>query len=150
MPNNITTIRRRPGQQPASLPGAASPVNIKKFNEGLRYVQGFRQALASASTTPITITLNAAGKRLLGFSVIPVSGTNSDISDCQVNIIVNNNNVLLNAGLQNLNPNFVQNMIFFPTPQPLTGKDTINFNVNKNNSGAVTIIINCFYVPLLG
>lgn len=142
----MTVISRRPGNtQPSN---DVNRVNkLKVFNKNLRYVQGFRSAIAASATTPITITLNSSGKKLLGIALIPASGTLSDIADCQVKFVVNNNNLLLNVAAQNLCPNFVQGMIFFPTPQDLFGNDSITLEITKNNAGAITLLTDIFYVP---
>lgn len=124
--------------------------NVKNFNDDLRYVQGVKAAITGGSTAPITITLNAAGRRLLGISIMPVDGSLATLADSQLKFIVNNNNLLLGVGANNLNPNFVQNMIFFPTPQPLSGNDSISIEFTKNNAGDTSIIINVFYVPQKG
>jgi hypothetical protein len=121
---------------------------IKSFNEKLRYVQGFKATLpGSGSTVPITITLNSAGKMLLGISIQSTDGTLTALADTQLKFVVNNNNLLLDVAANNLNPNFVQNMIFFPTPQPLVGTDSISLQVTKNDANAVSVIVNVFYVP---
>jgi len=119
----------------------------RKFNNNLRYVQGYRNSIAGTSTTPITITLNAAGRELLGIAIFPVTGLLTTLADTQIKFVVNNNNLLLNVGANSLNPNFVQGMIFFPTPQPLFGNDSISLEVTKNDATAVIIIANIFYVP---
>jgi len=119
----------------------------KSFNQGLRYVQGFRSQIPQGNIS-VPINLNSSGRTLLGIAVIPVTG--ADISDTQITFVVNNNNMLINVNVENLNPNFVQGMIFFPTPQPLFGNDNINLNFTKNNAGTVNAIINIFYIPRLG
>lgn len=120
----------------------------KAFNKELRYIQGFRQVnIAPGATVDIQIKLKSPGRMLLGFSVIPGPG-GSDISDCQATVNVNNN--VMNAGmaLQNMNPNFVGSMVFFPTPQPLNGNDNITFSILNNSAANVAVItINCFYLP---
>jgi hypothetical protein len=125
-----------------------NPVNAaKSFNKNLRYVQGFRNAVAASSITTVQINLNAAGKFLLGIAIFPISALLTTLGDTFVTMTVNNNTILFNMGINNLNPNFVQSMIFFPTPQPLSGKDTITLSVNKQDAGATTIYTNVFYVP---
>jgi hypothetical protein len=125
--------------------------NIKNFNNQLRYVQGFKASLAgNGSTTPVTISLTSSGRQLLGISIMPTDGTLTALADTQLNFVVNNNNMLLNAGANNLNPNFVQNMMFFPTPQPLVGTDSMSLQITKNDAGAVSVIINVYYVPQAG
>jgi hypothetical protein len=144
----MQTLRRRPNSQPAGYNVTGNEAKqTKSFNKNLRYVQGIRTTIAALSTTPITISLNSPGKFLLGISLMPESGTISDIAACQVKFVVNNNNILLNAQAQNLCPNYVQGMIFFPTPQPLIGTDSITMDVTKNNASAIVIYINVFYVP---
>lgn len=138
-------IKRRVSGQPTGYGvNEQQAQNVKKFNKDLRYVQGFRTPLNSGSNT-VTITLNAPGKMLLGVSVIPVSA--ADITDTQVSFSINNNNVLIGAAASNMNPQYVQGMIYFPTPQPLSGNDTIAFSINKNDVGSINVIINVFYVP---
>lgn len=137
-------IRRKPNAQPAFTKAVDQ---AKNFNKGLRYVQGVRAQLAANSRTPVQVSLNASGKKLLGISVFPVSGNLTDLADTQVKFVVNNNNLLLSVGAQNLNPNFVNNMIFFPTPQDLFGNDSISLEFEKNDSGEVFIMVNLFYVP---
>ena len=124
---------------------------IKKFNEDLVYVQGIKAAITGGgSTASITINLNSSGRKLLGISVTPTDGLLPTLADSQLTFTVNNNNLLLNVFANNLNPNFVQNMVFFPTPQPLVGTDSISMNFTKNNAGDTSIIINVFYVPQKG
>jgi len=119
----------------------------KSFNQGLRYVQGFRTQIPQGNIS-VPINLNSSGKALLGIAIIPVAS--ADISDTQTTFVVNNNNLLINVCTINLNPNFVNGMIFFPTPQPLFGNDNINLNFTKNDVGTINAIINIFYVPRLG
>lgn len=142
----MTQIMRRPVRsQPNSFEATPKEVTqTQKFNKNLRYVQGFRFQLPQGATSQ-TIRLNSSGKELLGISIIPV--TAADQSDTQISFIVNNNNLLIDTDAENLNPNFVQGMIFFPTPQPLFGNDTIQLNFTKNNVGTINVIVNIFYVP---
>lgn len=152
----IMTVTKRPQtfQKKSTPPGKTSygpDINtaqgVKEFNKDKMYTQGFRTLINASTTTNVTIQLNSPGKFLLGISIIPVSGTNADIADCQIQLIVNNNNILLNVGAPNMNPNFVQGILYFPTPQPLMGNDSISINVIKNNAANVTIVGNIFYVP---
>jgi hypothetical protein len=142
-------IKRRPPhahveQQPFAVSSKQSQA-IKEFNKGIRYVQGFLSTLTANSNTTVNMTLFAAGKMLLGVSIVPVTG--SDITNTQITFLVNNNNLLNNVGSQNLNPNYVQGMIYFPLPQPLIGNDNIQANFTKNDAGSATVTINIFYVP---
>lgn len=142
----MPTIRRRPTGTNFDV----SPHELKKtqaFNKDLRLVQGYRNAIAASSTTPISISLGTAGELLLGISIMPASGTLSDIADCQITFTVNNQNLLQSVQAQNLCPNYIQGFLFFPTPQHLQGSDTLSLQVIKNNAGAITIITNIFYVP---
>jgi len=140
--------KRRSQGNAFGVPSLAKVNRIKQFNKEIRYVQGFRQQLNGSTTTPVTISLTASGKFLLGISIVPV-GT-GDISDTQISFIVNNNNLLNTVAAQNLNPNFVQgDMEFFPLPQPLQGNDTIQANFLKNDANTVNIILNIFYIPRL-
>lgn len=140
-------MSRRPNGQPRFDTSANNAQATKKLNKQLRYVQGFRQALNNGNNT-IPISLNSAGLFLLGMSVTPVTG--GDITDCQVSLLVNNNNLLVDASAPNLNPQFVQGMIFFPTPQKLQGgRDIINVQIKKNDAGTVTVMVNIFYVPAI-
>ena len=135
------TVRRQ-----TFSPSARQVEKTKKINEDIRYIQGFPITAGAGATVPQKLTLNSAGKKFLGISIIPATLT-TDISNCQISVAVNNNNLLVDAAAQNANPNFVQGMLFLPIPQPLTGTDIINLSV-KNNSGApVSIIANVWYVP---
>lgn len=143
----MTQIHRRPAGTAYPANGAQQAAQTKSFNKDLRYVQGFRQAL-NQGTANVSISLNSAGKFLLGVSVIPISG--ADITDTQVSLLINNNNVLLESAASNMNPIAVQGMLYFPTPQPLQGgKDIINLSIKKNDSGAINVMINVFYVPAM-
>lgn len=125
----------------------ASPKQIQKtraYNRELRFVQGFRLTVNPGNSVN-SLTLNSAGKFLLGIALIPALG--GVISDTAVSLLVNNNNLLTTANAQNLNPNFVQGMIFFPTPQPLVGNDTIQLNFSKTDAGTVIIYADVFYQP---
>lgn len=127
--------------------GGDGAQKTKDFNKNLRIVQGFRSAIAASSTTNITLTLNSSGLRLLGIAIYPITAILTTLGDTQINFVVNNLNLLLGVGANSLNPNFVQNMLFFPTPQPLQGNDSINLAVIKNDAGATTILTQIFYVP---
>jgi hypothetical protein len=119
--------------------------STKNFNKDLIYVQGFRQVVAAGATVPVTVSLASPGRWLHGIAFIPTSA--SDISDTQLNLVVNNNNLLTKAAAENANPGFTQGQIFFPTPQPLQGQDTITLNITNNGSAPVTVTTNFFYVP---
>jgi|SRR6478752_9228723 len=139
-------VKRRPNAQPASF--EVSPNRLQatqKFNEKIRYSQGYRANINNGENT-IPIKLSSSGREMLGIAIIP-TGTSTDINDCQIGFVVNNNNLLTQVAANNLNPAFVQGMIFFPTPQPLNGNDTINVTVTKNNAGTIAVIVNVFYVP---
>src|SRR6478609_2331432 len=139
-------VRKRPNAQPASF--EVSPNRLQqtqKFNEKIRYSQGYRANVNQGANT-VPIKLSASGREMLGIAIIP-TGASTDISDCQIDFVVNNNNLLTQVAASNLNPVFVQGMIFFPTPQPLNGNDTINVGIQKNNAGSIAVIVNVFYVP---
>lgn len=142
MPNIQTRNRARYPQI-----GANGAQKTKDFNKNLRVMQGFRSAIAASSTTNITITLNSPGLRLLGIAIYPTTAILTTLGDTQINFVVNNLNLLLGVGANSLNPNFVQNMLFLPTPQPLQGNDSINLAVIKNDAGTATILTQIFYVP---
>lgn len=136
--------------KPKHNPGVVSAhaaTAIKNFNSQLVYVQGFRSVINGTGTTPVTINLSSSGQELKGIALIPVTGTNADLANLQVTYVVNNNNILLNVGAPNLNPNFFQGAYYFPTPQPLIGNDMITLNVTNNSGSQVTILANVFYVP---
>jgi len=118
---------------------------VKQFNQELRYVQGFSITTPSAGTTTTNITFLAPGKKLLGIAIIPGSATN--LADSSFTLTVNNNNVCNSMGANNANPNFVGSMIFFPTPQPLSGNDTLKLIYTNGGALSNTIIVNFFYVP---
>lgn len=143
----MTVLSRRPNAQPK---GESEGKRIQQANKELRYIQGFTATVGANASVPVPITLNSSGKKLLGISIMPASGTNSDIANFQVTFLVNNNNVLLNMGANNANPNFVGNMIFLPTPQPLLGNDSISLNVTNNTGVSRDILVNVFYVPRKG
>jgi hypothetical protein len=131
---------RRSGSSADSQP-------VKKFNAGLRVVQGFRNAIAASGTTTVTLSLLSAGRKLLGITMVPSTGTLVTLADTQVTLIVNNFNLIIGMSANNLNPNFVGNMIFFPCPQILKGNDSISLSILKNDAGAAVATINLFYVP---
>jgi hypothetical protein len=135
---------RRPGGQPSFDTTEESVKFTQEFNKKLRSVQGFRTLLAAGvGTTVLNVKLNSPGKFLFGLSIVPTLG--ADISDTQVNFTVNNKNLVTGVAANNLNPNFVQNMIFFPTPQPLQGNDQMFLEFTKNSGVASNIIVNIFY-----
>lgn len=140
--------RRRPAihGQPANAfdVSGQQATAIKKFNENIRYIQGFRATIPQGTST-LNINLNASGRFMLGVAVIPVSG--ADITDTTGSLSVNNNNLLLGANLANFNPNFVQGLEYIATPQPLVGNDTISWQFNKTNASTIYAYINIFYVP---
>lgn len=149
----MTIVRktiRRPSSQPANA-GAdyeASPERVqetKDYNRNLRYIQGFRTTVGAGATVTVEIKLKSPGRQLLGFSFIPVDG--DDISDCQCTVSVNNNTTNSGIGLQNMNPNFVGSMVFFPVPQPLQGNDNIEYIILNNSASSITGTVNAFYVP---
>ncbi len=143
----MTIVKRRPNNQPASY--EATPAQVaaaKKFNNDLRYVQGFTNTCAASSSSTLSVTLNAPGRRLLGIAIIPTVST-TDISNLKLTMTVNNNNVLMNAAAQNLCPGYVQGMIFFPIPQPLFGNDTISIVFTNGSASGIDTITNVFYVP---
>lgn len=125
--------------------GKSGAQNIKDFNQELMYVQGFTTTVGPGGQMPITVTLNSPGKWLHGIATIPTLA--SDISSTTFNLVVNNNNVLTKFAAQNSNPGFTQNNIFFPTPQPLVGTDTITLNITNSGAGSITVTVNFFYVP---
>ena len=137
-------IKRRPNGPVSYGVNAKEALETKKFNKVMRYVQGFRTIINNGSNT-LNITLNSPGKKLLGISIVPV-GT-GDISDTQISLLVNNNSVLTEVASQNINPQYVQSMIYFPLPQPLQGNDNFTFTIKKNDVNTITAIIDIFYVP---
>lgn len=143
----MTQVQRRPRQTKAGFDVSASQVKqVREFNKTLRYVQGFRAAI-NAGTNQVQLSLNASGKMFLGLAVMPILA--GDLSDTDASLVINNANLLQTVNVQNLNPNFVQGMIFYPVPQPLFGNDTINMSFVKNNAGTVITYINVYYVPRL-
>lgn len=119
--------------------------STKNFNKDLIYVQGFRQQVLAGATIPIAVSLASPGRWLHGIAIIPT--TASDMSDTQTTLVVNNNNVLNKVAAQNANPGFTQGQLFFPTPQPLSGNDTITQTFTNNGSTPIQVTINYFYVP---
>jgi hypothetical protein len=141
----MTTINRRlPGKLPASNVQNQAQ-STQKFNERMRYVQGFRYAVTGSTQTTQKLVLNSPGKMLLGLTLIPVSA--ADISDIGLDFKVNNNNLLIGLSANNLNPSYVQGMIYYPLPQPLQGNDSIQATFNKSNAGDITIYLNVYYLP---
>ncbi len=141
---------RNPGQHPPNKTSGygitpAGVQNTKNFNKDLVYVQGFRQAVTTGQTVPVTVNLASPGRWLHGIAIIPKAGT--DLTDCQITLVVNNNNVLFKAAASNADPGYTQGQLFFPTPQPLQGNDTITLNITNNGSGTVQTTTNFFYVP---
>jgi hypothetical protein len=141
---------KHPGAKPPNKTAGygitpAKSQSTKEFNRDLLYVQGFRQAIGAGATVLMTISLTAPGKWLHGFAFIPTAA--SDITDVQLTLLVNNNNVTNKIAGENCNPGFTQGQIFFPTPQPLSGNDTITLSVTNNGAASVQITANFFYVP---
>jgi hypothetical protein len=119
----------------------------KSFNEKIRFVQGIRTPITGSTITSATIQLQAAGMFLLGIAVFPVTGLLTTLADTNVKFVVNNLNLLLSVGANNLNPNFVEGMMFYPTPQPLSGTDSITIEFNKQDAGNTTVYTNVYYIP---
>lgn len=143
----MRVVRRRPSGQPVSYEPSASQVDqTKAFNKSLRYVQGFKTAIGASASVPQNISLNSAGRMLLGISLIGSTQT-VDLNDVKVTMVVNNNNVLLDACVANLNPTKVTGFLFFPIPQPLNGNDVISLVFTNNSGVVVDILTNIFYVP---
>lgn len=142
----MTLQRTRPVSYPPHKAPSAADI-ARRFNKKIRSVQGFRVALNANGNTSLSFTLNEPGRELLGISCVPVSGTSSDVGDCQIDLKVNNLLLLSSSALMSLVPNYVTNMLFFPTPQPLQGNDSFGGSVTKNDAGAVNVIFNLFYVP---
>jgi hypothetical protein len=141
----MAKLRRKVGGPTGYGVTAQEAAKVKAFNEDVRVVQGVRATLVPGTNEAITIKLSAPGKRLLGITVIPE--LNGDLSQCVCVLSVNNYTPLSNAALVPLNPNYTQGMIFFPTPAPLGGQDTISLLVTKNNAVSVNVIVNAFYLP---
>jgi hypothetical protein len=140
---------RRRLREPSGYDASSHEVKkIKSFNKNLRYVEGFTRVL-NAGDNQYDIKLKSPGKRLLGISIIPIDNNTTNVANCTVTVKVNNNNVLTDAAVPNLVPNYVQGMIFFPLPQELTGNDTITAVITQNTSPAPSesAVINVFYVP---
>lgn len=138
----MTIIKKRAPKKPMNRFADA-----QEFNQRVRYVQGFRNTINASSTTPFTVTLNSVAKFLLGITVIPISAILTTLGDTQVTLTINNNNLLSGVPASNLNPNFVGDMIYFPTPQPLFGNDNINISFTKNDATAVAVYYSFYYLP---
>ncbi len=122
----------------------------QKFNEKIRYIQGFRSTVTASSVTTVTITLNSVARWLLGITIMPVSALLTTLGDTQVSLIVNSNNLLLNVAANNLNPNFVGGaMIYYPTPQELFGNDSIQLSFTKNDAASPVVLYNFYYLPMI-
>lgn len=140
------TITKTPKPGPTGYDVSASEAQkVKDFNTKIRYVEGFRFTIPGNSQTPFNVVPAAPGKFCLGVSMNLVTG--SDLSDTTVSLIINNNNILNDCAVNNLVPQLVQGMLFFPTPNPLSGNDKITFNFNKSNAGTVFLYCNFFYLP---
>jgi len=116
------------------------------LNDNLRYVQGFRTSLAANTTVTTQISLNSAGKRLLGIAIIPANKI-IDSSDVLITLVVNNNNVILNMPVPNADPTAVTGMIFFPIPQKLFGNDIITLTYTNNSLSSMVLNASVYYVP---
>jgi hypothetical protein len=141
----LVKANRRPNSQPGFMTNE-SVQKGRAINENMRYCQGFRVAVNNGTSTT-NFSLNSAGKFLLGISMLPISST--ALNDTAITFSVNNNNLLLNFAAPNLNPNFVQNMIFFPLPQQLQGNDSMTMQMNKSDATDIFAYVNIFYIPML-
>jgi hypothetical protein len=143
----MQTAVRRPN---APKPNGGSQQNINQvqaFNKNANYIQGFRATVPSAGSIPITMTLTSPGRFLTGVSILPASGVSTDLADCQVTFVVNNHTLLSSVACNTANPNFSLGFLFLPTPQPLSGQDTMIMTIAKNTAVAVIVIANVFYEP---
>jgi len=134
---------QRNAKYPGYAPTAEELQELRDFNDGLRYLQSFRFVIPSGASTQ-SVTLNSPGLELLGISMLPVTG--SDITDMQVGLSINNNNLLVDVDGSAINPATVQGLIYMPTPQPLQGNDILKLNFN-NNLAQATAYVTFFYIP---
>jgi hypothetical protein len=128
----------------------ASPAQmqlIQNFTKQQSYTQGYRFAFGAGITSQ-PLQLASPGKFLIGCSIIPEASSN--ISDTQVTLTINNNNVIMGVSAPLLNPGFIQGFLYYPTPQPLLGNDNIQVSFNKQNSGSIVLYFQMVYNPQIG
>ena len=124
-----------------------SPQSIKEFNSDGKqvYTQSFRITLNTGKTT-FKPVLAGSGLLLKGIAI--TTQTTTSIADTQLNFAVNNRNILVDASALLFVPNYTLNKeVYYPTPQPLTGKDTFQFDFQKNDAGSVVVMATLVYVP---
>jgi hypothetical protein len=124
-----------------------STQSIKEFNSDGKqvYTQSFRFTINTGKTT-IKPVLAGSGLFLKGIAI--TTQTTTSIADTQVNFSVNNRNILTDASALLFVPNYTLNQsVFYPTPQPLTSKDTFQFDFQKNDAGSVVVMATLIYVP---
>lgn len=120
---------------------------IQDFNiMNAEYTQSYRVTL-NQGANPFTPVLSGSGLFFHGISLS--IGTITSLQDTQVNFTINNRQLLVDVSALILIPNYAQGMLFYPTPQPLTGKDTFKINFQKNDAGTITAFFNFMYKPSL-
>ena len=120
---------------------------IRAENLNAQTVAGFRYQLNGIGTSTQTISLPASGKQLLGISIN--AANIAALADTSITLKVNNRNVVNDAGANQFNANYTLGLLYYPIPQELTGKDTINVIFNKQDAGNITIYLNFVYIPQL-
>jgi hypothetical protein len=125
----------------------ASQETIQQFNkENSVYTQSYRTVL-NQGNNPFVPTLAASGVFFYGLALTASAFTS--LADTQVNFSINGRNLLVDCSALMLIPNYAQGMLYFPLPQPLTGKDTFKISFQKNDAGTITIYFSFVYKPAL-
>jgi hypothetical protein len=124
-----------------------SQQQIQEFNKAnSEYTQSYRSILNQGSN-PFTPVLSGSGLFFHGLSLS--IGTVTSLQDTQVSFSINNRQLLVDVSALILIPNYAQGMLYYPVPQPLTGKDTFKINFLKNDAGTITMYFNFIYKPAL-
>jgi hypothetical protein len=121
--------------------------SIRSENINAQSVAGFRYQLNGIGTSTFTISLPASGKQLLGIAL--TTNNITSLADTSIVMKVNNRNIIDNAGANTFNPNYTLGLLYYPTPQELTGKDTFNVIFNKQDAGNIVVYLNVVYIPQL-
>lgn len=120
---------------------------VQDFNiMNSEYTQSYR-AVLNQGVNAFTPILSGSGLFFHGLSMS--IGAFTSLQDTQVSFSINNRQLLVDVSALILIPNYAQGMLFYPTPQPLTGKDTFKISFLKNDAGTITAYFNFMYKPSL-
>ena len=119
---------------------------VHEWNQTQPITQGTLITVTAGTPAPTNIQLTNPGKWLYGIQVVCTVAT-TDISNVALTFIINNFNILLNQSCQLLNPTKLLGFLYYPTPQPLIGTDTIQCSFNNQSGGTVGLYVSLFYIP---